>query len=177
MIEKSKAAALFLLVLVCLSSFAQSKSRVDFDDLLKRFPDLPWDFEIRYVIKDQQNADMLRIYFDGRTDLVRWTPEDPGSLATVCHSKLTAPELKQLLQLFRDKKFNELPSENESVVAVAFTGEKIVSVRMGKTLVRKIDRGQLNSPALKQIENSLEATIADAENQADCSLEIVPARP
>jgi hypothetical protein len=175
-IEKFKA-AVSLLVLFCLTGFAQPKPRVDFDDLLQRFPDLPWDFEIRYVVKDQQETDMLRIYFDGRMDLIRWSPEHSGSLALVCHLKLTELEFKQLLQLFRAKKFNELPSENQSVVAVAYTGERIVSVRVGKTLVRKIDRGQLDSPALKQIEDSLEATIADAESKGDCDSESVPAKP
>src|SRR4051794_12032629 len=75
-------------VLICSLAAAQPKPRIDFDHLLQQFPDLPWDFEIRYVVHDGPSTDMLRLYYDGRADLVRWRPDYAGSLGEVCHSSL-----------------------------------------------------------------------------------------
>jgi hypothetical protein len=69
-IEKTKFAALVVLLLVCVATLAQPKPRIDFDRLIAALPDLPWEFEIRYVVHDGPNTDMLRIYYDGRADVV-----------------------------------------------------------------------------------------------------------
>ena len=158
---------------------AQPRPRIDFDTLLKDFPDLPWSIEIRYVAKDSEAADMLRIHFDGQADAVRWRPEYAGSLASVCESTIPQGELKRLLTLMRDSNFNDLPTESENVIAVAIRGEQIVSVRLGKTVVRKIDRGNLNNAGLRRIQENLTAILdsISSESGAQCKMESVPARP
>jgi hypothetical protein len=168
-----------VLLLLTISLVAQPRPRIDFDRLLSVFPDLPWDFEIRYVEKNGASTDMLRVHYDGQADLVRWRPDYAGSLASVCHSQLQEREFRKLLELLRAKKFNDLPSEPESLVTVASRGETITSVRLGRTIVRKIDRGQTDNAALMQIEDGLRdlATLIAADPKSKCDMESVSARP
>jgi hypothetical protein len=168
-----------VLLLICLSALAQPKPRIDFDRLLEALPDLPWDFEIRYVVQNGQNTDMLRIHYDGHVDLVRWRLDYPGSLAFVCNSSLDETAMRRLLELFRDKKFNDLPTDNRTVVTVANRGEETISVRLGKLIVRKVDRGQKENATLKEIENALDAikTTVAADPKSKCEMESVPAKP
>jgi hypothetical protein len=170
--------AAITLVLIT-AAFAQPKPRIDFDALLKVYPDLPWEFEIRYVTKADRETSMLRIYYDLQADAVRWRPEYAGSLAQVCHATIPEGEIKKLLVLMRDNDFSGLPTENQGLIAVADRVQQIVSVRLGKTVVRKVDRGNLNSPELKRIEDTL-AGLLDSikpESGAQCRMESVPARP
>jgi hypothetical protein len=169
----------FVVMLLLLPALAQPKPRIDFDALLKSFPDLPWNFEIRYVAKDNGNTDMLRIHYNGQAEVVRWRPEYAGSLASVCQTKISEGEFKKLVILLRNANFNDLPSESEVVVAVAMTGQQTVSVRVGKTIVRKIDRGSLNSHELRQVEDRLAAVMdsINPESNARCEMESVPAQP
>jgi hypothetical protein len=177
-IVKTKVATLVVLLLVCLSSWGQPKPRIDFDRLIAAFPDLPWDFEIRYVVHDGQNTDMLRIYYDARADVIRWKPDYPGSLASVCHSTIDDKTMRRLLELLRDKKFNDLPSD-ASVVTVALSGDATVSVRVGRTIVRKTDRRQRENGTWKQIEEFLDGIVTGitADPQSECDMESVPAKP
>jgi hypothetical protein len=158
---------------------AQPRPRINFDRLLSIFPDLPWDFEIRYVETNGANTDMLRVHYDGQADLVRWRPDYAGSLASVCHSRLEQRDFKKLLELLRDKKFNDLPSDPESLVTVALHSEITTSVRLGRTIVRKIDRGQLDNAPITQIEDQLRdlANFVAADWKAKCNMESVPAQP
>ncbi len=167
---------LFILVGALL---AQPKPRIDFDRLLSRFPDLPWDFEIRYVVHEGQSTDMLRIYYDGRADVVRWRPDHAGSLASVCHGDLDEKTMRGMLELLREKKFNDLPSDADAPVAIALTGDATVSVRLGRTIVRKIDRHQRDNPGLRAIESSLDqlTTGIAADPKSTCDMESVPAKP
>lgn len=180
LIGKAKAA---LVILVCvigsLTIHAQPKPRIDFDRLIAALPDLPWEFEIRYVVKNGGNADMLRIHYDGAVDLIRWREEDPGSLALVCHSSLSERQMKGLLELLRDKKFNDLPSDSDSLVAVALSGDTTISVRLGKLVVRKIDRHQREIAGLQEIETLFDAMITEvgADAKGKCAMESVPAKP
>ena len=166
-------------VLICSLATAQIKPRIDFDHLLKIFPNLPWDFEIRYVVHDQLNTDMLRLYYDGRADLVRWRPDDRGSLAEVCHANLDDKQLRHILETFRDKNFNDLPSDSEPLRTIAEHGDAIVSVRVGRTTVRKIDRHQHDNPGVEAVETELDSIekIIAADPKTKCGLESVPARP
>jgi hypothetical protein len=166
-------------VLLTTALLAQPKPRIDFEQLLTIFPDLPWDFEIRYVVQQGPSADMLRIYYNGRADVVRWRPDYTGSLASVCHGHLDDKTLRGVLELFRDKKFNDLPSDADSPVTVALTGDATVSVRLGRTIVRKMDRHQRDNAGLRAIEASLdELTIGIvADPKSTCDMESVPARP
>lgn len=168
-----------VLLLVCLSALAQPKPRIDFDRLIAALPNLPWDFEIRYVVHNGPDTDMLRIYYDGRADVVRWKPDYPGSLASVCHSALDDKTMRRLLELLREKKFNDLPSDSESLVTVSLSGDATVSVRLGRTIVRKTDRRQRENAALKEIESFLDGieTSVTADPQAKCDMESVPAKP
>ncbi|HWR17759.1 MAG TPA: hypothetical protein VN577_23215 [Terriglobales bacterium] len=168
-----------VLLLCVIASSAQTKPRIDFDRLLADFPNLPWDFEIRYVVKDAGSTDMLRIHYDGRTDLVRWNSASAGSLAQVCRSKMSRSDFRKLLDLFRKNKFNDLPTASESLVTVARGTQRIVSVRVGRMIVRKIDRGDLQSPELEQLETVLEQRITaiTADSKATCEMEAVPAKP
>jgi hypothetical protein len=179
-IEKQKT-VLILLLLTCLCALAQPKPkpRIDFDGLISGLPDLPWDFEIRFVTKNGSDTDMLRIYYDGRVDLVRWRPDYPGSLASVCHSHIDDAAMKKLLELFRDKKFNDLPGDTQSVETVALSGEAIVSVRIGKLVVKKTDNHQRDIPGLLAIESALEdlKTVTLADSKSTCGMESVPAKP
>lgn len=176
---KTKLAIVSVVLLAALSAIAQPKPRIDFDRLLSRFPDLPWDFEIRYVVQEGPSADMLRIYYDGRADVVRWRPDYAGSLASVCHGDLDDKTLRQLLELLRDKRFNELASDADSPVAIALSGDATVSVRLGRTIVRKLDRHQRNNAGLREIESFLDqlATGVVGDPQSTCGMESVPARP
>ena len=178
-IEKTKFVALLLLLSVGLSAWAQPKPRIDFDRLIAALPDLPWDFEIRYVVHEGPNTDMLRIYYDGRADVIRWKPDFAGSLASVCHSTIDDKSMRRMLELLRDKKFNDLPNDSESVVTVALSGDAMVSVRLGKTIVRKIDRHQRDNVALKEIEDFLDGleTSLTADPESKCDMESVPAKP
>ncbi len=175
--RKFKLAAILLILVGAL--FAQPKPRIDFDRLLSLFPDLPWDFEIRYVVHEGSSADMLRIYYDRRADLVRWRPEHVGSLASVCHGSLDEKTMRQLLELLRDKKFNDLPSDSETLKTVAMAEDSTVSVRLGRTIVRKIDRHQRDNPGLRAIESTLDqiATDVAADPKSSCTVESVPAKP
>jgi len=168
-----------VILLGSLFVFAQPKPRIDFDRLLSLFPDLPWDFEIRYVLQEGPSADMLRIYYDGRADFIRWRPEYAGSLASVCHGQLDDKTMRQMLELLRDKKFNDLPSDADSPVSVALTGGATISVRLGRTIVRKIDRRQRENPGLREIETALDqlATGVAANPKSTCDMESVPAKP
>jgi hypothetical protein len=170
---------LFLVCLICAASVAQIKPHIDFDRLLQQFPDLPWDFEIRYVTHDGLNTDMLRIHADARVDLVKWRPGDQGSLSEVCHANLDAKHFRHLLEIFRDKNFNDLPSDDAPLRAVADQGETIVSVRLGKTTVRKSDRHERDNPGMTAIESELSAiqTNIAADPQTQCGMETVPAKP
>jgi hypothetical protein len=158
---------------------AQAKPRIDFDSLLRRFPDLPWDFEIRYVVADRANTDMLRLYYDGRADLVRWRPDYAGSLAEVCHAQLDDKQLRHLLEIFREKNFNDLTSDSEPLRSIAETRDATVSVRVGKTTVRKMDRGEHDNPGLAAIEDELSSIqkLVAADPKSKCGMESVPARP
>jgi hypothetical protein len=177
-IGKTKAACL-LVLLFSLGSFAQPKPRIDFDGLLARFPDLPWDFEIRYVTKSSTVTDMLRLYYDARIDVVRWRPEYPGSLASVCHSALDQSSFRNVLELMRDKKFNDLPTDERLLRSIADQGESIVSVRVGRTVVRKADRHEREIAGLNEIEAVFDQwkqkVVTDPK--ADCGMESVPASP
>lgn len=175
---KAKSACL-LLLLIALSAFAQPRPRIDFDHLLSVFPDLPWDFEIRYVTRNGADTDMLRVYYDARVDVVRWRADYPGSLASVCHSHVDERSFKRLLELMRDKNFNDLPTDERAVVEIAAKGESIVSVRLGRTIVRKTDRHQREMPVLNEIEQRLDAwkEIVIADPKSKCGMESVPARP
>ncbi len=166
-------------MLICCLAAAQPKPRIDFDHLLQLFPNLPWDFEIRYVTHDGASTDMLRLYYDGRTDLVRWRPDDPGSLAKVCHGNIDDRQFRQLLELFRDKKFNDLPSDNETFRTIAEHDDATVSVRVGKTTVRKFDRHEHDNPGLLAIEAELDSIqkMISADPKTKCGMESVPARP
>jgi hypothetical protein len=168
-----------VLLLASLMAMAQPKPRIDFDRLIAALPDLPWDFEIRYVVNEGPQTDMLRIYYDGRADVIRWRPEYAGSLASVCHGDLDDKSMRKLLELLREKKFNDVPSDSESVVAVALTGDATVSVRLGRTIVRKIDRRQRENPRLREIESVLDqiTTGIVADPKSTCDMESVPARP
>jgi hypothetical protein len=172
-----------IVVVVLLGSvlaLAQARPRIDFDRLIAALPDLPWDFEIRYVVHDgPQSTAMLRIYYDGRADVIRWRPEYAGSLASVCHGSLDDKTIRGLLELLRDKKFNDLPSDSESVVAVALSGDATVSVRVGRMIVRKIDRRQHENTGLRDIESFLDQITTDvtANPQSRCEMESVPAKP
>ena len=180
-IEKTKTAIVVLLciLLVPLIVQAQPKPRIEFDRLIAALPNLPWDFEIRYVVENGASTDMLRIHYDGGVDLVRWRQEYPGSLASVCHSTLDEKRLRRVLELLRDKRFNDLPSDNETLMTVALTGETTVSVRVGKLIVRKIDRHQVEIAGLKDIEAAFDAMITEiaADPKAKCGMESVPAKP
>ena len=162
-----------------ISVAGQSKPRIDFDSLLSAFPDLPWDFEIRYVTKNGAEADMLRLYYDARVDVVRWRAEYPGSLASVCHATIDETSFRKLLVLMQGTKFNDLPTDERLVRSVADTGESTVSVRVGKTVVRKVDRHERDIAGLVEIETMLEGwkkKVVD-DPKSDCGMESVPARP
>jgi hypothetical protein len=176
-IEKLKSA--FFLLLFATSLFAQPKPRIDFDSLLSVFPDLPWDFEIRYVTKSGSDSDMLRLYYDARVDVVRWRAEYPGSLASVCHSSIDETSFRKLLVLMQGTRFNDLPTDERLVRSVADWGESTVSVRVGKTVVRKVDRHEREIAGLNEIEQMLDGwkqRIVD-DPKSDCGMESVPARP
>ena len=177
-ISKTKLATLIVLF-ASLIALAQPKPRIDFDRLLSLFPNLPWDFEIRYVVQEGSSTDMLRIYYDGRADVVRWRPDYAGSLASVCHGHLDDKTLREFLELLRDKKFNDLPSDADSPVAVALTGDATVSVRLGRTIVRKTDRHQRENSSLREIQAVLEQLAAGlvADPKSTCDMESVPAKP
>ena len=170
---------MWVLLAGSLLSFAQPKPRIDFDRLIAALPDLPWDFEIRYVVHEGPRTGMLRVYYDGHADVVRWRPEYAGSLASVCHSTLEETTMRRLLELMRDKNFNDLPSDNELVKAVALTSDRTMSVRVGRTIVRKIDRNERDNRALKDVEIFLEGiqTSVTADPQSKCDMESVPAKP
>jgi hypothetical protein len=178
-LSSSKALCLCVSVLISCFVFAQLKPRIDFDRLLHQFPNLPWDFEVRYVTHDAASTDMLRLYYDGRVDIVRWRPDDPGSLAQVCHGTIDGKQLRHVLELFRDKNFNDLPSDQEPFRTVAQHDDATVSVRVGKTAVKKIDRHEHDHPGLTAIEDeldSVEKTVSTDQN-TKCELESVPAKP
>lgn len=166
-------------VLICISAVAQVKPRIDFDRLLQQFPDLPWDFEIRYVTHDGLNTDMLRIHYDARLDLVKWRPGDQGSLSEVCHANLEEKPFRHLLETFRDKNFNDLPSDAAPLRSIADQGDTTVSVRLGKTTVRKTDRHEGENSGLIAIENELHSiqTTISADPKTTCGMETVPAKP
>jgi hypothetical protein len=176
-IGKIKIAA--VVILLGVAGLSQPKPRIDFDRLIASLPDLPWQFEVRYVVHDGPNTDMLRIYYDRRVDVIRWRPEYTGSLASVCHSSLDEKTMQHLLELLRDRKFNDLPSDNELVKSIALTTDRTVSVRLGRTIVRKTDRNERENPALKEIESFLEGiqTSVTADSQSKCDMESVPAKP
>jgi hypothetical protein len=169
--------AIFLLLTIPL--LAQPKPRIDFEKLLQQFPDLPWEFEIRYVIHDGPRTDMLRLYNDERADLVRWRPEDPGSLAEVCHSTLEEKQLRHLLETMRDRNFNDLPSDSEMLRTIAETGDATVSVRVGRTTLRKIDRHERDNPGLAAVEKELDSALkfVATDPETKCGMESVPAKP
>jgi hypothetical protein len=168
-----------LLLLITAAAFSQLRPRIDFDRLLSEFPNLPWDFEIRSVEKNLSTTDMMRIYYDRRVDVVRWRPEYPGSLASVCHSSIDDATMRRILELFRDKKFNDLPGGASALVTVAQSGETTVSVRLGKTAVRKTIRGASTNRDLDAIANDLRdlKTSIVADPKSACELESVPAAP
>jgi hypothetical protein len=170
---------LLLLLLLPVIALAQPKPRIDFDSLLSVFPDLPWDFEIRYVTKSGSEADMLRLYYDARVDVVRWRAEYPGSLASVCHSTIDETSFRKLLVLMQGTKFNDLPTDERALREIADRGESIVSVRVGKTVVRKVDRHEREIAGLYDIEQMLEGWKKRVveDSKADCGMESVPARP
>lgn len=177
-----KAKFVVLVLLLCLSASltsAQPKPRINFDRLIADLPDLPWDFEIRYVVESGHDTDMLRIHYDGTVDLVRWREEYPGSLASVCHSSLNEKQLRRVLELLRDKKFNELSSDSETFVTVGLNGQTTVSVRVGKTVVRKIDRHQREIAGLKDVEAVFDSMVTEvaADPKSKCGMESVPAKP
>ena len=174
-----KSLCLCVSVLICCFALAQIKPRISFDRLLEQFPDLPWDFEIRYVVHDGLNTDMLRIHSDARVDLVKWRPSDQGSLSEVCHANLEEKPFRHLLETLRDKKFNDLPSDEAPVRSIADQGETTISVRLGKTTVRKSDRHERANPGLAAIESELSAiqTSVAADPETTCSMETVPAKP
>jgi hypothetical protein len=159
--------------------FAQPKPRIDFDRLIAALPDLPWDFEIRYVVHEGPQTDMLRSYYDARADVIRWRPEYTGSLASVCHGNLDGKTMRRLLELLRDKKFNDLPTDSDSVVTIALTRDATVSVRLGRTIVSKVDRHQRENTALRDIESFIDqlATTVAADPHSKCDMESVPAKP
>jgi len=170
---------LFFFLFGALALAAQPHPRIDFDRLLKIFPDLPWDFEIRYVVHEGANTDMLRLYYDGRANVVRWRPDYAGSLAEVCHGNLDEKQFRHLLEVFRDKTFNDLPSDSETLRAVSSHGDATVSVRVGKLTVRKIDRHERDNPGLVAVEDELDSiqkTII-ADPKTECRMESVPAKP
>jgi hypothetical protein len=174
-----KVRELLLILLIALVASAQLKPRIDFDSLLHHFPDLPWDFEIRYVVHDSGSTSMLRLYYDGRVDLIRWRPDNPGSLAEVCHGTIDDKQFRHLLELLRDKDFNDLPSDGEMLRAVAERGDATVSVRVGKTTVRKVNRHERENPGLAAVEvelDSLQKTVS-ADQKTECGMESVPAPP
>ncbi len=177
--QKTRFVTLVVVLLATLAALAQPKPRIDFDRLLSLFPDLPWDFEVRYVVNDGPSTDMLRIYYDGRADVIRWRPDYPGSLASVCHGRLAEKTMRGLLELLRDKKFNDLPSDADSPVTIALAGNATVSVRLGRTIVRKLDRGQRDNPGLSAIKTLLEELNAGivADPKSTCDMESVPAKP
>jgi len=166
-------------VLIGCFATAQLKPRIDFDRLLHQFPNLPWDFEIRYVTHDTGSTDMLRLYYDGRVDLVRWRPDYAGSLAQVCHGTIDVKQLRHVLELFRDKNFNDLPSDQEPFRTVALHDEATVSARVGKTSVKKVDRHEHDNPGLTAIEDELESLrkTVSADRNTKCGMESVPAKP
>jgi hypothetical protein len=87
--------------------------------------------------------------------------------------------MRHLLELFRDKKFNDLPSDSSSVVTVALSGDATVSVRVGRTIVRKTDRRQRENVGLKEIEVFLDGiqTSVTGDPRSKCEMESVPAKP
>jgi len=171
--------AIVLILVGSVAAFAQPKPRIDFDRLLSLFPNLPWDFEIRYVVHAGQSTDMLRIYYDRSADVVRWRADYAGSLASVCHGHIEEKTMRGLLYLLRDKKFNDLPSNADSPVTVALTGDATVSVRLGRAIVRKTDHHQRDNPGLRAIETSLDqlSTGVVDDPRSTCDMESVPARP
>jgi len=166
-------------VLMCSLAVAQVKPHIDFNRLLGQFPDLPWDFEIRYVTHDGLNTDMLRIHYDARLDLVKWRPGDRGSLSEVCHANLEEKAFRHLLETFRDKDFNDLPSDSAPLRSIADQGDATISVRLGRTTVRKTDRHEHNDPGLTAIEDELHSiqTSVVADPKTTCAMETVPAKP
>lgn len=169
----------FVVLLLCATAFGQIKPHIDFDRLLQQFPDLPWDFEIRYVIHEGANTDMLRIHSDAGVDLVKWRPGDQGSLSEVCHANLDGKRFRHLLETFRDENFNDLPSDGAPLRTIAESSETTVSVRLGNTTVRKTDRHEHDNPGLAAIENELHSiqTGIAADPQTKCGMETVPAKP
>ncbi len=166
-------------MLICSLASAQFKPRIDFDRLLHQFPNLPWDFEIRYVTHDAASTDMLRLYYDGRIDLIRWRADYAGSLAEVCHGNIDDKQLRHVLELFRDKNFNDLSSDQEPFRTVAQHDDATVSARLGKLAVKKIDRHEHDNPGLTAIEDeleSLEQSVSHDQN-TKCGMESVPAKP
>ena len=166
-------------MLICSFAVAQIKPRIDFDGLLKRFPDLPWDFEIRYVVHEGPSTDMLRLYYDGRADLVRWRPENQGSLAEVCHGTVDDKRFRHLLETLRDNQFNDLPSDDSPLRAVAQSADTTLSVRIGRIVVRKTDRHRRDNPKLAKIEDELDSLqkSISADPATSCAIESVPAKP
>ncbi|HVZ18585.1 MAG TPA: hypothetical protein VG897_15805 [Terriglobales bacterium] len=175
----SRGLAFGFLLILAIQLLAQPRSRIDFNGLLQRFLNLPWDFEIRYVVHDQLNTDMLRLYYDGRADLIRWRPSDPGSLAEVCHGTIDNRQLRYLLELLRDKNFNDLLSDSEPLRTIANHGDATISVRVGKTTVRKLDRHEHDNPSLAAIEDELDSLQKSitADPKTKCGMESVPAKP
>ena len=175
----SKTLCLCVSVLICSLAAAQAKPHIDFDRLLQQFPDLPWDFEIRYVTREGLNTDMLRIHYDARADVVKWRPGDQGSLSEVCHANLEEKPFRHLLETFRDKNFNELPSDKAPLRTIDAPADITISVRLGKTTVRKTDRHESDNPGLAAIETELRSiqTSVAADPQTKCAMETVPAKP
>lgn len=174
-----KTLCLCVSVLSSLLGTAQLKPRIDFDRLLHQFPNLPWDFEVRYVTHDAANTDMLRLYYDGRADIVHWRPNYAGSLAEVCNGNVDAKQLRHVLELFRDKNFNDLPSDLEPFRTVAQHDDTTVSVRLGRIAVKKLDRHEHDNPGLTAIEDELESIekSVSTDQNTKCGMESVPASP
>ena len=166
-------------LLLTTSLLAQPRPRIDFDKLIQQFPNLPWDFEIRYVVHEGQRTNMLRLYYDERADLVRWGPEDAGSLAEVCHGAIEEKQLRHVLEVMRNEKFNDLPNDNAPLRTVADTGDATVSVRVGRTVVRKTDHRERDNPGLAAVEKELDSVLefVATDPKTNCGMESVPARP
>ena len=168
--------------LTCFLAFAQPRPRIDFDAILKN-PNLSEEFEIRYLVRGLResplNVEMLRIWGDRRASFTSWTAEHPGPLVPVCRMALPDAEFRRMVELLRDRKFAELPSDDSILMEAAEREESIVSVRLEKLSIKKVDRHDPDkpNPGLEEIERALTAVEKKVAEDGKCKIEMAARRP